>query len=139
MAKTIGKTAIWTILYFWVSPPDYTNWEFMFLMQQLHVQWRVYWNLLCCTHNLVLFEKYLKKKDFVSLTQVIKLLVWVPKIIKTYAELMQWVNVVLQFGLKWTTVKSALKILLIFQTISDKNYGKNCYLDNFVFLSHSPS
>ena len=24
-------------------------------------------------------------------------------------------------------------------TISDKNYGKNCYLDNFVFLSPSPS
>ena len=22
-----------------------------------------------------------------------------------------------------------------FETISDKNYGKNCYLDNFVFLS----
>ena len=25
-----------------------------------------------------------------------------------------------------------------FQTISHKNYGKNCYLDNFVFLSPSP-
>ena len=24
-------------------------------------------------------------------------------------------------------------------TISDKNYGKNCYLDNFVFLSPPPS
>ena len=23
--------------------------------------------------------------------------------------------------------------------ISDKNYGKNCYLDNFVFLSTSPT
>ena len=23
-------------------------------------------------------------------------------------------------------------------TISDKNYGKNCYLDNFVFLPVSP-
>ena len=27
----------------------------------------------------------------------------------------------------------------IFQTISDKNYGKKRYLDNFVFLSPSPS
>ena len=24
-------------------------------------------------------------------------------------------------------------------TISDKNYGKNCYLESFVFLSPSPS
>ena len=34
VTKIIGKTAIWTILSF---SPDYTNWEFMFLMQQPHV------------------------------------------------------------------------------------------------------
>ena len=33
-----GKTAIWTIVSFWVSPPDYTNWEFMFVMQKPRVQ-----------------------------------------------------------------------------------------------------
>ena len=27
-----------------------------------------------------------------------------------------------------------LKFFRFFQTSSDKNYGKNCYLDNFVFL-----
>ena len=27
-----------------------------------------------------------------------------------------------------------LNFLRFFQTISDKNYGKNCYLDNFLFL-----
>ena len=34
----IGKTAIWTILSFWVSAPDYINWKLMFVMQQPHVQ-----------------------------------------------------------------------------------------------------
>ena len=136
MTKTIGKTAIWTILYFWVSPPELgiyvpnaaTSCSMTHLLESSlqHSWFGFIW-------------KISEKKDFASLTQVIKLLVWVPKIIKTYAELMQWVNVVLQFGLTWTTVKSALKVLLIFQTISDENYGKNCYLDNFVFLSHSPS
>ena len=36
--KIIEKTAILRILSFCVSPPGYTNWEFMFLMQQPHVQ-----------------------------------------------------------------------------------------------------
>ena len=38
LTKTIAKTAIWTNFCFWVSPPNYTNWAFMFLMQQSHVQ-----------------------------------------------------------------------------------------------------
>ena len=57
VTKVIGKTAIWTNFCFWVSPPNYTNWAFMFLMQQSDVQWRVLWNLLC--NAVVLF--YLKK------------------------------------------------------------------------------
>ena len=37
--KIIRKTAIWAIFFFfWVSPSNYTNWEFIFLMQQSHVQ-----------------------------------------------------------------------------------------------------
>ena len=36
--KIIGKAAIWSIFSLWVSPPNYTSWEFMFLMQQFHVQ-----------------------------------------------------------------------------------------------------
>ena len=34
----MGKTAIWTIFSFWVTPPGYTNRELMFVMQQPHVQ-----------------------------------------------------------------------------------------------------
>ena len=84
VAKFIGKTAIWTILCFWLSAANYTNRESMFLMQKSHVQWRVLWNLLCNTDNLVLPEKNLKTKDFSSLNLIFKLLVWVPEIIKTY-------------------------------------------------------
>ena len=39
--KMIRKTAIWTMFCFWVSPPNYTNREFIFLIQQSHVQRRV--------------------------------------------------------------------------------------------------
>ena len=67
----------------WESPPNYTNWGFMFGMQQSHVQWRVLWNLLCNANNLVLTEKNLKNKDFTSPTQIFKL-VWAPKIVKVY-------------------------------------------------------
>ena len=81
--RIIGKTAIWTIFCFWESPPNYTNWGFMFGMQQSHVQWRVLWNLLCNANNLVLTEKNLKNKDFTSPTQIFKL-VWAPKIVKVY-------------------------------------------------------
>ena len=84
VTKIIGKTSIWTIFCFWESPPNYTNWEFMFLMQKYHVQWRVQWNLLSNSHNLVLPEKIVKSKDFISLTQIFKLPVWAPNIVKTY-------------------------------------------------------
>ena len=72
------------IFSFSVSPSNYTNWEFMLLMQQYHVQWCIQWNLFCNSHNLVLPEKNLKNKGFGSNTQVFKLLAWVPKIIQTY-------------------------------------------------------
>ena len=36
--KIIGKTAICTTFCFWLSSPNYTNFEFMFLMQKSHVQ-----------------------------------------------------------------------------------------------------
>ena len=76
MVKVSGKTAIWTIFSFLVSPPYYTNWEFMFVMQESHVQWH--------TQILVLSGKNLKNKDFASLTQGFKPPFWVPKMIKTY-------------------------------------------------------
>ena len=86
VTKIIGKTAIWTIFCFWVSPPNYTNLEVMFMMQQSHIQWRIKWNLLSNAHNLVLPEKIPKNKDFISLTQIFKLRVWAPKFINTYIK-----------------------------------------------------
>ena len=83
VAKISGKTATWTIFSFTISPPNYINCECMLLMQQSHVQWCIQWNLLFSAHNLVLLKKNLKNKDFSSLTQMFKLLVWVPKIIRT--------------------------------------------------------
>ena len=79
----IGKTAIWKNFCFWVSPPNYTTWAFMFLMQQSHVQWRVLWNFLC--NAVVLF--YLKKSAIIRFRltyQVFKLLFQAPKNVKTY-------------------------------------------------------
>ena len=44
----------------------------------------VLWNLLCNAHNLFFSEKNLKNKDFASLNQIFKLLVWAPKVAKAY-------------------------------------------------------
>ena len=38
-AKSIAKTAIWTIFCIWACPPNYANWEFIFLMQESHGQY----------------------------------------------------------------------------------------------------
>ena len=46
----------------------------MFLMRQSHLQWHVYWSLLCNAHKLVLPDINLRNKTFASLTQVFKLL-----------------------------------------------------------------
>ena len=35
--KKNRKSAIWTTFCFWVSSPEYTNWEFMLLIQQSHI------------------------------------------------------------------------------------------------------
>ena len=51
VTKIIGKTAILTVFCFCVSAPSYTNLEFMFLMQQSHVQCGVQWNLLAIAHT----------------------------------------------------------------------------------------
>ena len=58
----------------------------MFLMQQPRTMMRLMKSSWYYSAYLfvILSEKYLKSKDFISLTQVFKLLVWVPKIIKTY-------------------------------------------------------
>ena len=90
VTKIIGKTAIWTNFCFLVSPSNYTNCTFMFLMQQSHVQWRVLWNLLCNGNKFVLLETNLKNKDFTSPTQIFKLLVCAAKIVKTYIIVTQW-------------------------------------------------
>ena len=39
MEKVSGKNATWTVFYFSISPPNYTNGECMLLMQQSDVQW----------------------------------------------------------------------------------------------------
>ena len=77
----------------------------MFLMQQSYVQWRIYWNLLCNTRNLVSSSKIWKIKILFNLTRYLKLPVWVWKIIKTYIIVTWWVNTWLQFDLKWATLK----------------------------------
>ena len=41
-------------------------------------------------------------------------------------------------GFLYTHMQHFYSHLAYLTTISDKNYGKNCYLDNFVFLSPSP-
>ena len=40
---------------------------------------------------------------------------------------------------KTSNCKIPHRFFRFFQTISDKNYGKNCYFDNFVFLPPSPT
>ena len=57
VTKLIGKTAICSNFYLWVSPPNYALWRVMFMMQESHIEWRVLWNLL--QNAVVLF--YLKK------------------------------------------------------------------------------
>ena len=100
MAKISEKTVTSTIFYFSVSPPNYKNWA-MYVINatisctMVHL---VQYSLKCS--NLVLLEKNLKNKDFTYLTQVFKLLVWVPKLIKTFKIVAQWVNTCLQFDLK---------------------------------------
>ena len=60
VTKIIGNS-FWTIICFWVSPPNYTNLEFMFLIQQSHVQWRAKWNLPFNSLNSNLARKNLEK------------------------------------------------------------------------------
>ena len=55
--------------------------------------------------NFVLLEKNLKNKDFASLIQVFKLLLWILKFIKADIKVAQWVNACLKFDLKRATVK----------------------------------
>ena len=50
--------------------------------------------------NFVLLEKNLKNKDFASLIQVFKLLLWILKFIKADIKVAQWVNACLKFDLK---------------------------------------
>ena len=139
VTKIIGKSAIWTIFCFWVSPPNYINWAFMFLMQQSHVQWCVLWNLLCNANNFVLLEQNLENKDFASPNQIFKLLAWAPKIVKTIRHSDVMGNCLSSKWFKPTNCKILHLIFSdVFQTISDKNYGKNYYLGNFMFLPPSP-
>ena len=105
VTKIIKKTAIWTNFCVWVSPPNYTNWAFMFLIQQSHIQRRALWNLLCNANNFVLLETNLENKDFASATQIFKLLVRAPKIVKTYIMVMQWVIACFQSDSKQPTAK----------------------------------
>ena len=83
VTKIVGKTALWTNFLFLVSPPNYTNWTYMFLTQQSHVQCRVLLNLLCNANSFVLHGQNLENKDFASPTQIFRLLVWATKIVKT--------------------------------------------------------
>ena len=82
MAKISGKSAIWTIFSFSVSSPNYTNWEFMFLMQQSHVKWRILSDFLCNSQNLALPEKRLKNKDFPHLPRYLSHLFGFQKLLR---------------------------------------------------------
>ena len=75
MTNIIEETAIWKNVCFWESPPIFTNWAFISLMQQSHVQRHASWNLLCNANNFILLEKNLEKKDFATPTQIFKRLV----------------------------------------------------------------
>ena len=56
----------------------------MLMKQQSHVQGHIFWNLLYNVSCFVLLEKNLENQDFASPTRTFKLLVWAPKIVKTY-------------------------------------------------------
>ena len=97
----------------------------------------------CVNHpHISINQKNLQNFDlnfFASLAQVIKLLVWLPKFIKAY---IYWHNGWMDaFNLNQNEQfeNATIQILQIFQRISGKSYGKNCYLDNFAFLSPSHS
>ena len=80
-----------------------------------------------------------KSKDFFSINLIFKLLVWVPKIAKTYIISDVMGKCMSLIWLKTSNCKTShWKMFKFFQTISDRNYGKSCYLDNFVFLPSSP-
>ena len=51
------KTALRTIICFWVAFPNDTNWELIIPMQQSYVQGQVKANLFSNTQNLILPEK----------------------------------------------------------------------------------
>ena len=74
----------------------------------------VLWNLLCNSHNLVLPENNLKSKDFASLHQILKLLVWTPKVAKAYIIVMSWLISCRQGVSKRPTVKYYIYVLQIF-------------------------
>ena len=107
--------------YFWVFPPNYTKGSFMFLMQQSHVHCRVFWNLLYNANDLALPEKNLEGKDFASPSQIFKLLVWAPKIVKSYIMVAQWVIASLQSDSKQPTLKY---YTYTFQIFSDNQWQK---------------
>ena len=70
-------------------------------------------------------KKNLKNKDFVSVTQVFKLLVWVPKIIKTYIKKNVMGNYMPSIGFKMSNCKiSHLQFCRFFRQTVTKIMGK---------------
>ena len=89
--------------------------------------------------TLILPEKWLIHKNFTLLTQISRLLVWAPKLVKTYtiSDEMGYCMSSKQFKTTNSNIPR-LKLFRLFQTISDKNYEKNCYLDNFFVSAPFP-
>ena len=88
---------------------------------------------------MILPEKWLIHKNFALLTQISWLLVWAPKLVKTYTISDEMGNCMPSKQFK--TINSnipCLKLFRLSQTISDKNYEKNCYFDNFFVSAPFP-
>ena len=84
VTKIVGKTSILTIFCFWVFPLNYTNLEFMLLIQQSHAQLSILRNLLCKAHHLILPEKKWKIMILPHLTRYLSCLFWLQKLLKLY-------------------------------------------------------
>ena len=88
---------------------------------------------------MVLPDKNLKNKDFVSLTQILKLLVWVPKIVENYIIVTHSVIAWLQFDLKRAFEKYHISSFSVFfrQAVT-KIMGKTANLTVLGFYSLPP-
>ena len=142
MTKFIGKATIWRIFGFLVSAPDYTNYVYGSLCSwcgnlmdnatssEIFLVMLIIWFYL---------KELLKIKILSHLPRYYNCLFAVQKLYTLISE-NKMGNCMPTKWFRMTNCKIAhLRVFIFFQTISDKNYGKSCYLDNFLFLPSSPS